>query len=77
MNRWNPDIDRRGNTFKIKVGKRIVVLNGVQEVERKENPSRMFRREIESKEIGDFCSMYMAFGSKETNLFGASAFSGE
>ena len=51
LDRWNPDIDRRGNTVTIKVGKLIVVLNGVQEKENKEKLSNVFRRETMIKEI--------------------------
>ena len=33
LDRWNPDIDWRENAFKINIGNRAVVLNGVQELE--------------------------------------------
>ena len=49
--RWNPEINGRANAVKIKIGKRIVVLNGVQESERKEELSSMFQSGIDIQEI--------------------------
>ena len=51
-----------------------MVLNEVQEVDRKEKLSSVFKNKIKSKEI---CSVYVAFGSERTNLFGGDAFSGK
>ena len=51
LDRWNLDIDWRANTVKIKIGKRILVHNGEQESERKEELSSVFKSGIDIQEI--------------------------
>ena len=51
LDRWNPEIDWGASTIKIKIGRRIVVLDGVEELGRKEELSSVFKSGIEIQEI--------------------------
>ena len=44
LHKWNLHIEWRANTVKIKVGKRIAVLDGLQASDRKGKLSSVFRR---------------------------------
>ena len=48
---WNPDIDWKANTVKIKIGRRIVVLNGAQKSQQKGELSSVFKSGIGIHEI--------------------------
>ena len=58
LDRWNPEIDWRANTVKIKIGRRIVLLNGVQE--NSSLLSSVFKSGIEIQEISAQCMRRLA-----------------
>ena len=58
LDKWNPEIDWRANIVKIKIGRRIVILNGVQE--NSSLLSSVFKSGIEIQEISAQCMRRLA-----------------
>ena len=60
LDRWNPEIDWKKNTVTIKIGRRTVVLNGVQDSEKREELSSVFKSGIDIQEVSAQCMRRLA-----------------